>query len=129
MSATTQATSLKRRRVYESNLNSRKVAISESGDYSSKVGKGFSNRLARRRPALEFSHIRDFRPYQVSPQSLRLSQSHKLKVFSQVAASMHFLNRGYSIKGSVNKAADRKTLSRPRTLEIRLGPNGLHDSR
>jgi catechol 2,3-dioxygenase-like lactoylglutathione lyase family enzyme len=40
----------------------------------------------------EFSHIRDFRPYQVPPQSLRLSQSYKLKVFSQVAASMHFLN-------------------------------------
>ena len=57
--------------------------------------------------------MRDFRPYQMSPEPLRLAESQKLKVFSQVAASMHFLNRGFSIE-ALNKAADRKTLSRVR---------------
>ena len=78
---------------------------------------------------LENFRVRDFGPYEVPRESLRLAQSHKLKAFPRVADSMHFMNRGYSIKGSVNKAADRKTLSRLRTLQIRLGPNGFHDSR
>ena len=50
------------------------------------------------------------------------------KVFSQVAASMHFLN--WVIPSRQREQGGRsEDFESARTLEIRLGPNGLHDSR